>query len=137
MSEQVQITRQVYQKNIYTNVIDTEFSQLIQPITSDEAEFQTIDDFFQSYQELFFEIPKTGDINSHEYLVEQSLEYLGNEYVNPLIKELQDEITSLKEQLLQTSEVTNDLTNQLSTLGDSFKDITSQTSTVASTTTTQ
>jgi hypothetical protein len=31
MSEKVQITREVYQKNVYKNVIDTEFSQLIQP----------------------------------------------------------------------------------------------------------
>jgi hypothetical protein len=31
MAEKVQITREVYQKNIYKNVIDTNFSQLIAP----------------------------------------------------------------------------------------------------------
>jgi predicted nucleic acid-binding Zn-ribbon protein len=137
MSEKVQITREVYQKNVYKNVIDTEFSQLIQPITQIEEEGQTIEEFFQSYSELFFEIPKTGDIDSHEYIVKQSIEYLGDEYVNPLIEELQNEITSLKEQLLKTSEVTNDLTSQLSSLSDTFQAISSQTNTVASTTTTQ
>ena len=137
MSEKVQITREVYQKNVYKNVIDTEFSQLIQPITQIEEEGPTVDEFFQSYDELFFEIPKTGNVNSHEYIVKQSIEYLGDEYVNPLIEELQNEITSLKEQLLKTSEVTNDLTSQLSSLSDTFQDISSQTNTVASTTTTQ
>ena len=137
MSEKVQITREVYQKNVYKNVIDTEFSQLIQPITQIEEEGPTVDEFFQSYDELFFEIPKTGNINSHEYIVKQSIEYLGDEYVNPLIEELQNEITSLKEQLLKTSEVTDDLTSQLSSLSDTFQDISSQTNTVASTTTTQ
>lgn len=137
MSEQVQITREVYQKNIYTNVIDTEFSQLIQPITQIEEEGPTVDEFFRLYNDLFFEIPRTGDVDSHTELVERSSQYLGDDYVNPLIAELQAEITSLKQQILNSNETINDLTNQLSTLGDSFKDITSQTSTVASTTTTQ
>lgn len=137
MSEQVQITREVYQKNIYTNVIDTEFSQLIQPVTQIEEEGPTVDEFFRLYNDLFFEIPRTGDVDSHTELVERSSQYLGDDYVNPLIAELQAEITSLKQQILNSNETINDLTNQLSTLGDSFKDITSQTSTVASTTTTQ
>ncbi len=59
MAEKVQITREVYQKNVYRNVIDTEFSQLTQPITQIEEEGPTIEEFFQSYNELFFEIPKT------------------------------------------------------------------------------
>ena len=137
MAEKVEITREVYQKNIYKNVIDTDFSQLIQPITQVEEEGPTIDEFFQSYNELFFEIPKTGDVDSHIELIERSSQYVGDEYVNPLIRELQAEITSLKQQILNSNGVINDLTDQLSTLGDSFKDITLQTNTVASTTTTQ
>jgi uncharacterized coiled-coil protein SlyX len=70
-------------------------------------------------------------------LVEQSLNYLGDNYTNPLIAELQAEITSLKEQLVATSGVTEELTSQLSTLGEQFQTIKSQTQTVASTTTTQ
>jgi uncharacterized protein with NAD-binding domain and iron-sulfur cluster len=137
MSEKVQITKEVYQKNIYRNVIDTEFSQLIQPITQIEEEGPTVDEFFKLYNNLFFEIPKIGDNDSHTELVERSSQYLGDDYVNPLIAELQAEITSLKQQILNSNETINDLTTQLSTLGDSFKDITSQTNTVASTTTTQ
>ena len=137
MSEQVQITREVYQKNIYTNVIDTEFSQLIKPVTQIEEEGPTVDEFFRLYNDLFFEIPKVGDIDSHIELVERSSQYLGDDYVNPLIAELQAEITSLKQQILNSNETINDLTSQLTTLGDSFKDITPQISTVASTTTTQ
>ena len=137
MSEQVQITKEVYQKNIYTNVIDTEFSQLIQPVTQAEEDDPTVNEFFRLYSDLFFEISKIGDTDSHIELVERSSQYLGDDYINPLIAELQAEITSLKQQILNSNETINDLTNQLSTLGDSFKDITSQTSTVASTTTTQ
>ena len=137
MSENIKITREVYQKNIYTNVIDTEFSQLIQPVTQIKDTVPTIGEFFKLYNDLFFEIPKTGDIDSHTELVERSSQYLGDDYINPLIAELRAEITALKQQSLNSSEIINDLTNQLSTLGDSFNDITSQTKTVASTSTVQ
>lgn len=137
MAEKVQITRQVYRKDIYQNVIDTNFSQLIQPVTQVEDQGPTVDEFFQIYNELFFEIPKTGDINSHQSLINQSSQYVGDEYVNPLIAELQAEITSLKRQILNSNETINDLTSQLSTLGDQFTTISTQTNTVASTNTTQ
>jgi len=138
MSEKVQITKEVYQKNIYINVIDTEFSQLVAPKPSPSTNNEdNIDTFFQMYEQLFFNIPQMGDNKSHEYLVEQSLNYLGDNYTNPLIAELQAEITSLKEQLIATSGVTEELTTQLSSLGEQFQTISSQTNTVASTTTTQ
>jgi hypothetical protein len=137
MAEKVQITRQVYLKNIYTNVIDTQFSQLVAPTPITTNTGLTIDEFFQMYNQLFFSIPQTGDTKSHEYLVEQSLAYLGDNYTNPLITELQAEITSLKQQIQATSGVTETLTSQLSTLGDQFTTISAQTNTVASTNTTQ
>jgi hypothetical protein len=64
MSEKIQITRQVYRKDIYKNVIDTNFSQLIQPVTQIEEDSISINEFFQAYDDLFFEIPKTGDIKN-------------------------------------------------------------------------
>jgi seryl-tRNA synthetase len=126
MSEKIQITRQVYRKDIYRNVIDTNFSQLIQPVTQIEEDSVTIDEFFQTYDDLFFEIPKTGDINSHQYLINKSSQYVGDEFVNPLIAELQAEITSLRQQILSSNNVINDLTDQLSTLGNQFKNINEQ-----------
>ena len=137
MAEKVQITRQVYPKNIYTNVIDTQFSQLVAPTPTTTNTGPTIDEFFQMYDQLFFSIPQTGDTKSHEYLVEQSLAYLGDNYTNPLIAELQAEITSLKQQIQATAGVTETLTSTISTLEDQFTTISTQTNTVASTNTTQ
>jgi seryl-tRNA synthetase len=136
MSEKIQITRQVYRKDIYKNVIDTNFSQLIQPVTQIEEDSISINEFFQAYDDLFFEIPKTGDINSHQYLINKSSQYVGDEFVNPLIAELQAEITSLRQQILSSNNVINDLTDQLSTLGNQFKNINEQ-STSTSLTNTQ
>jgi hypothetical protein len=136
MSEKIQITRQVYRKDIYKNVIDTNFSQLIQPVTQIEEDSISINEFFQAYDDLFFEIPKTGDINSHQYLINKSSQYVGDEFVNPLIAELQAEITLLRQQILSSNNVINDLTDQLSTLGNQFKNINEQ-STSTSLTNTQ
>jgi hypothetical protein len=53
--------------------------------------------FFKHIMNYFLRIPKTGDTNSHQYLIEPIISaYVGDEYVNPLITELQAEITSLK-----------------------------------------
>jgi hypothetical protein len=52
--------------------------------------------FFKHIMNYFLKYLKTGDTKSHEYLIEQSSQHmLGDEYVNPLITELQAEITSL------------------------------------------
>ena len=122
--EKIPIIKKVYVKDIYTGVIDTTFNQLISPQKqSNQEKKPNVNDFFQLYNDLFFEIPKNDQNNSHQYLIEKSIEYLGDGYTNPIIQELQEEITSLKKQLLSTSTTIGDLTNQLSSLGDQFKSI--------------
>ena len=121
MSEKVQIIKKVYKKNNYTEVVDTTFNQLISLIKPNEEEEISVDGFFELYNDVFFKIPKKGDDNSHQYIIEKSSQYLGDEFTNPLIDELQREITSLKQQQLVSSDTISDLTTQLTTLGDSFK----------------
>ncbi len=43
---------------------------------------EELDEFFQYYQDLFFEIPVSGSINSHTYLVEQSQQYIGGSVID-------------------------------------------------------
>ena len=68
--EIVNLTKTVYNKNQYTKVIDTQFSQLVftpsveniaASIPSTEVQ---VNQFFNQYQNLFFDIPKLGEINS-------------------------------------------------------------------------
>ena len=68
MSEQVNLSKTVYSKIQYEKVIDTSFTQLVQPVATGSAVAPAISvaEFFTNYQTLFFEIPKFGDINSHE-----------------------------------------------------------------------
>lgn len=110
MSEQVTVTKQVYGTATYTRVIDTEFKQLVPPEEPLEEDV-SIDRFFQLYEELFFQIPVTGEINSHEYLVKRSGEYIGGEVLTDNEKALIDEINSLRQQLLEANKSIVDISS--------------------------
>lgn len=112
MSDKISISKQVFEKQQYQQVIDTSFTQLTLNTTpaTITPPVVTVDEFFQQYSELFFQIPKEGDINSHQYLVQQSSEYIGGEGVNQDILALQEEITRLREENLQLQEQLLNLT---------------------------
>ena len=73
----VDLTKKLYDKKAYLNVIDTQFNELSQPTPPVEPEV-SIDEFFQLYNDLFYDIPKFGETNSHEYLIKQSSDYVGS-----------------------------------------------------------
>ncbi len=102
MKESLNLSRTVYGTTTYTRVIDTQFRQLITPPPPEE-ETVDVDRFFQLYEELFFQIPITGETNSHEYLVRRSSEYIGGEILTDNEKALIDEINSLRQQLLEAN----------------------------------
>ena len=97
------LTNTVYNKNQYQKVIDTSFTQLVQPQVTASVVAPTISvaEFFQNYQQIFFQIPKLGTTNSHEYLIKTSQEYIGSSSVNDdTIQALIDEITQLRQENL-------------------------------------
>jgi hypothetical protein len=103
MSENVNLNKQVYDKRQYTKVIDTSFKQLgVQTIQQQINDQPTLDDFFNMYNELFYDIPETGEVNSHEFLIKKSSEYIGFEANQEEIIALQAEIAQLRTDLLDS-----------------------------------
>ena len=102
MAEQIVLTKLVYDKNQYQKVIDTTFTQLVQPASQATGSvLPTVNEFFDYYNQLFFDIPKFGEINSHEYLIKTSTEYIGaSSVVNDELQALIDEITGLRQENL-------------------------------------
>ena len=100
--ENINLNKQVYAKTQYERVIDTSFTQLVQPVATGSAVAPTISvaEFFTNYQTLFFEIPKFGNINSHEYLIKTSQEYAGDFNNDDTIQALIEEVTSLRQENL-------------------------------------
>ena len=74
--EQINLNKIVYSKTQYERVIDTSFTQLIEPVSPVSPSIPSISvaEFFSNYQEIFFQIPRFGNINSHEYLILTSQE---------------------------------------------------------------
>jgi cell fate (sporulation/competence/biofilm development) regulator YlbF (YheA/YmcA/DUF963 family) len=101
MSESVNLNKQVYDKRQYTKVIDTSFKQLgVQTIQEQIDQQPTVDEFFNMYNELFYQIPELGATNSHEYLVKKSGEYIAFDANQDEIIALQNEIAQLRIDLL-------------------------------------
>ena len=110
MAEELNLSKQVYGTSTYTKVIDTQFKQLVSPAAPEE-EPVTVDRFFELYDQLFFEIPVTGEVNSHEYLVRRSGEYIGGEILSDNERALIDEINSLRQQLLEANKSIVDISS--------------------------
>ena len=110
MAEQVQLNKTVYGKITYPNVIDTEFRQLIRPQTEVTASVVTVNQFFDYYNDLFFEIPTEGDFNSHLELIRRSTEYVGVNQNAGEIDALLDEINQLRLENLNLQQQIDDLT---------------------------
>lgn len=96
----VQLIKEIYGINTYSKAIDTNFTELISTVQPVTASIVTVDDFFQYYEQLFFDIPVSGSVNSHQYLVNRSQEYLGGSVIDAEKQALIEEINSLRQQLL-------------------------------------
>jgi len=105
MNSVVDLSKQVFEKQQYQQVIDTSFTQLavggVSPTATTAIPLPTIQEFFDNYAQLFYQIPKTGEVNSHQYLVNQSSAYIGGESINEEITALLVEVTALRQENLQ------------------------------------
>ena len=103
------LVKKLYDKKAYLNTIDTQFTELVSLSPEPEPEV-SVDEFFQQYNDLFYDIPKFGELNSHEYLIKQITDYVGSTILTDDIQALLDEITSLREENLELQRNIIDLT---------------------------
>ena len=104
----VNLNRTVFNKRKFNQSVDTEFSQLV-PKKEAEVPAPTVEDFFNLYTDLFYEIPKEGETNSHAYLIKESSEYINFNKINEDIQVLLEEITALRTELLEKDQENLDL----------------------------
>ena len=108
MSNRINLNKTLFDKVKYSKTIDTSFKELLPVPESVPIKTLTIEEFFEAYNNLFFEIPKTG-LNSHNTLIQRSSEYVGNEQTNEELDALYAELASLREQLLETQKELSEL----------------------------
>ena len=109
---QIPIQKTVYDKNSYNRVINTQFNQLINQSTDEEQLSFTVDNFFELYDQVFYQIPKEGDTNSHQYILQREADYLGISVSQEDVQALLNEITSLRQQVLDAQTTINELTKK-------------------------
>lgn len=110
--ERINLVKQVFDKRQYDKTINTSFNQLTFAAGSDTGSaLPSVDQFFDYYNELFFEIPKFGATNSHEYLIKTSQDYIGLDTQNEEIQALVAEITDLRQEVLSLNQQLFDLQN--------------------------
>jgi hypothetical protein len=107
---QIPIQKTVFNKNDFNKVVNTQFSQLLNSQQIEETPSFTLDDFFQLYEDLFDQIPREGDINSHQYILQKEADYLGVQINQDDLQALLDEITSLRQEVLDSQTIINELT---------------------------
>tara|TARA_Y100000385_G_C13088790_1_gene637713 strand:+ start:620 stop:1141 length:522 start_codon:yes stop_codon:yes gene_type:complete len=103
IDQKISFKKKSYTKTGYEKFIDNSFKQLgVKPPTETLADQPSINDFFELYNDLFYDIPETGATNSHEYLIKTSTEYIEFDQNNEEIQILQKEIGQLREELLDS-----------------------------------
>lgn len=105
MAENINLNKEVFTKRAYKKTINTEFTQLgVESLQEQINNTPTVQEFFDLYDTLFYDIDELGETNSHEYLVKTSGEYINELVDNELIEALQNEIASLREDLLEAQQ---------------------------------
>ena len=108
----VNIKKQVFDRSAFDNTINTTFTELTStPAIAPEPTLPTIEEFFGYYTDLFYDIPKFGEAESHEYLILTSQQYVGPTSAdNDLIDALIAEVTELRQENLNLQqELTNNV----------------------------
>ena len=100
MSEKIIINKTAYNKNQFGQVVNNQFTQFTSTPTASVALTIDVNQFFQAYENLFFQIPKVCDIKSHQYLVNKSSEYIGENAMSDEVQALLEEITQLRQENL-------------------------------------
>ena len=108
---ELKLNKKLYNKSAYLNTINTQFTELVPP-PPPVVEPVSIGEFFTLYNDLFYEIPKEGEVNSHQYLIKTSVEYVGSQSTSNDIQALLNEITNLREENLALQQNIAELTIQ-------------------------
>jgi len=110
MKKKVNLNKLVFDKKIYKKNINTSFSQLGSPSIQEQLDDQpSIEEFFNMYTDLFYQINEVGPNKSHEFLIKSSGEYIKFDEQDELIEALQQEIVNIKKELLKSEEINQTL----------------------------
>lgn len=98
---EVEFKKTTFNKEEFNKVVGTEFQSFREQQVPVE---DSLDQLFTLYRDLYYIIPVEGATDSHEYLIAESSKLFNYERDTSDIQPLLDEITSLREQLLELNQ---------------------------------
>jgi hypothetical protein len=108
MAEKVKLQRTVQEKDELAKVVNKKFNTFIQPEVEEDTD--TIEDLFRLYDKFYLDIPLEGP-KSHTYIITESSKLVSIEEEQDIAPLLQ-EITDLRQRLLEANEQISELENQ-------------------------
>lgn len=106
----IRLSKTVYKKDEIDKAIDNRFTSFVERVEEDN---DTVAEFFRLYEKLFLEIPPTGQTQSHEYLIRESSKLVRLDGEDEEIQPLLDEISDLRQRLLEANIESLDTQNEL------------------------
>lgn len=110
MDNKVRLQKTVKPKDGLNKVVRSTFVTFTQPTVQQDTD--TVENLFRLYDSLYLEIPLEGPM-SHTYLIEESSKLVDIATDNTDIQPLLDEISDLRERLLQAQEDIIELNEEL------------------------
>jgi len=114
MAEKYKLSKTLFNKSELSKVINTEFTSFSQP--TPEENNDTVEELFRLYDLLYLDIPLEGP-QSHTYLIEQSSRLVEVVQDAQDIQPLLDEISDLRQRILDSDQTILDLQRQLANGG--------------------
>jgi len=115
----IKLNRNVFDKSKFYKTVDASFKELkeVKDPNFFDVNLANVEDFFTLYNKLFFEIPKYGDNNSHEYLVKESTEHIdftpNQDEINALLEEIDNLRNENLELRKETASLIEEFTNTI------------------------
>lgn len=110
MVEKYRLTKTIQNREDLKKVVNSQFSTFTQPTVEENND--TVEELFRLYDALYLEIPLEGP-QSHTYLIEESSKLVNITQGELDIQPLLDEISDLRQRLLDSEETILDLERQL------------------------
>jgi len=141
--DNINLNRTVFNKDSFDQTVNKNFTQLTSSLdpTFFDVNLATVDDFFILYDKFFYDIPKFGELNSHEYIINQSSEYINYTKNSEDIQILLDEIASLRQEILDfqlstildnsPENIRTNTSNKISELTSRISNLTAQKNTIS------
>jgi len=105
MANNIDLNKKSFSKRDYEKTINTSFTQFgVKTVQEQINEQPSVQEFFDLYNKLFYEINELGPTNSHEYLIKTSSDYIAFDDNNEIIEALQREIANLRIELLEAQQ---------------------------------